>query len=254
MACFPRSSAPVLTGMLKCRTKERLIPEIERIRKEGARAVGLQYEVLLPSEKSQTTLRTLFSCIGDIPIYFTDYMRSNSTVGITWEDIEGELITALSLGARLIDVPGDMYLSSDMELTRDRAAVFKQKSLISSIHSMGGEALMSSHVLKFVSKSTVLAIADEHFSRGADVSKIVTEANSEAELRENFEISLALAERYGSKTVFLCNGSYARRHRLFAPTLGSFMYLAAENALVSQMQPTLSEASEILKLSLGDVL
>lgn len=251
MGFFLNNKLPVLTAMLKCRAVERIIPEIERVREEGACAVGLQSEVLEDSSKSPRAIRQIFSAIGDLPIYYTHYVRGNTTPGVSWDTAMEQLLFGASLGAALIDVPGDAYLSSDMELATDRLAVERQKSFITEVKNMGCEVLMSSHVLKFADKKTVLSIAEEHFSRGADISKIVTEANSERELRENFEISFELSERYGNKTLFLCNGTHARRHRLFAPTLGSAMYLAAENANTGQMQPTLGEASEILNLVFG---
>ena len=251
MAFFLNSSVPILTAMLKSRAADRLIAEIERVRSEGAVAVGLQFEVLEDECKTISELRRVFSALDGLPIYFTNYKRGNTTEGVGWDGLTEWLFTAASLGASLIDIPADAYNSSDMELTSDPIAIAKQKRITADLHSLGTDVLMSSHVLRFAPKDTVLRIAEEHFSRGADISKIVTEANSDAELYENFEISAELAKRYGNRTLFLCNGTHARRHRLFAPPLGSAMFLAAENVLTGQMQPTLAEAVEIMKLSFG---
>ena len=129
----------------------------------------------------------------------------------------------------------------------NKQAIEEQTRLIDEIHRRGGEVLMSSHVLRYVPKEVVLTIAEQHKARGADVSKIVTEANNVSELNHNFEIQLLLESRLGIKHLFLCNGTHCRKHRLLAPLLGSCLFLTTENAKAGQNQPTVAEAIRILK-------
>lgn len=87
------------------------------------------------------------------------------------------------------------------------------------IHRIGKKALMSSHVRQgenfiFLKKEEVLETALEHERRGADVAKIVTNADTEAELVENFETIIYCKKRVKIPVLFLCNGKKCLRHRL----------------------------------------
>ena len=183
----------------------------------------------------------------DKPIYCTNYMRGNKTANISWNTLSKQLLMAVELGATLIDIPADMFNSSDMELSMNKQAIEEQVRLIEEIHHIGGEVLMSSHVLRYIPKEVVLTIAGQHKARGADISKIVTEANSISELNQNFEIQSLLESRLGIKHLFLCNGTHCRKHRLLGPLLGSCLFLTTENAKAGQNQPTVAEAIRILK-------
>jgi hypothetical protein len=135
--------------------------------------------------------------MDDLPIYATNYMRNNTEPDLTWDDLAHGMLMARELGATLIDVPADAFLSSPREVTYDEGAVAKQKALIRELHEMGAEVLMSSHVMEFLPKEEVLALANAQLSRGADIAKIVTNAESEAQLIENYEASLLLRREIG---------------------------------------------------------
>jgi hypothetical protein len=188
----------------------------------------------------------------DLPIYATNYMRNNTEPHLTWNDLAKGMIEARELGATLIDVPADTFLSSPREVTYDPAAVEKQKALIRELHDMGAEVLMSSHVMEFLPKEEVLALAEEQLSRGADIAKIVTNAETEAQLIENFEASLLLRRKIGKNFLFLCNYAYAFPHRIFGPGLGGCMFLCIENARKWEGgQPPIRSARAVLDLSEG---
>jgi 3-dehydroquinate dehydratase len=84
---------------------------------------------------------------------------------------------------------------------------------------------------------------------GADVVKIVTEANSEEELMDNFNITLALKEKLNVPFLFLCNGTHCKKHRTLAPLLTNDMFLVVENSNENLGQPTIKKAKEILTLA-----
>ena len=95
-----------------------------------------------------------------------------------------------------------------------------------------------------------MKIAKGHKSRGADVSKIVTDANSEKELLNNLRTSVVLKERLGIPSLFLCNGTHCARHRILGPAIGSDMFLVIENSKDGICpQPTIKRAKEILTLA-----
>ncbi len=247
MKTFLKSDRPIITGMLKSKNKKDILAEIRRIRADGAEAYGFQIENLEEEFKSRENLKEIFDAMYDKPIYCTNYMRGNKTANISWNTLSKQLLMAVELGATLIDIPADMFNSSDMELSMNKQAIEKQVRLIEEIHHIGGEVLMSSHVLRYIPKEVVLTIAEQHKARGADISKIVTEANSISELNQNFEIQSLLESRLGIKHLFLCNGTHCRKHRLLGPLLGSCLFLTTENAKAGQNQPTVAEAIRILK-------
>lgn len=247
MKTFLKSDRPIITGMLKSKNKKDILAEIRRIRADGAEAYGFQIENLEEEFKSRENLKEIFDAMYDKPIYCTNYMRGNKTANISWNTLSKQLLMAVELGATLIDIPADMFNSSDMELSMNKQAIEEQVRLIEEIHHIGGEVLMSSHVLRYIPKEVVLTIAEQHKARGADISKIVTEANSISELNQNFEIQSLLESRLGIKHLFLCNGTHCRKHRLLGPLLGSCLFLTTENAKAGQNQPTVAEAIRILK-------
>ena len=248
---FLSPERPILTGMLNSQTKEEAIAEVARLRADGAEAYGILLDRLLPAYKTRESIGEIFAAMDDLPIYATNYMRNNTEPHLTWDDLAKGMLMARELGATLIDVPADAYLSTEGEVTYDEGAVKRQKDLIRELHAMGAEVLMSSHVLKFLPKERVLALAHAQLSRGADIAKIVTNAESEEELIENFEASLLLKREIGKNFLFLCNCSHAIPHRILGPALGGCMFLCIENAREWVAQPPLREARLILDLTEG---
>ncbi len=247
MKSFLNPKKPIIVGMLRSKDKAGLLAEISRIKADGADAFGFQLERMYDETKTKDALSELYSAMDGYPVYATNYMRSNRNVGVTWETLEEQLLLMLSLGARLIDIPGDMYHSSDMELTLDRTAIDRQRALIEKIHKAGGEVLMSSHVLRFIPKETVLTIAKTHIERGADITKIVTNADTDGELDENFEALHMLKKGVGKNVLFLCNGKKCKKHRILGPLFGSSLFLCTENALDGENQPTIKRARAALE-------
>ena len=246
---------PILTGMLNSQTKEEAIAEVARLRADGAEAYGILLDRLLPEYKTRESIGEIFAAMDDLPIYATNYMRNNTEPHLTWDDRARGMLEARELGATLIDVPADAFLSSPREVTYDGGAVEKQKALIRELHAMGAEVLMSSHVMEFLPKEEVLALANAQLSRGADIAKIVTNAETEAQLIENYEASLLLRREIGRNFLFLCNCTYAAPHRIFGPALGGCMFLCIENARKWEGgQPPLRSARAILDLSEGKAL
>ncbi len=242
---------PILTGMLNSQTKEEAIAEVARLRADGAEAYGILLDRLLPAYKTREAIGEIFAAMDDLPIYATNYMRNNTQPDVTWDELARGLLTARELGATLVDLPADAFLSSPREVTYDGGAVEKQKALIRELHAMGAEVLMSSHVMEFLPKEEVLALAHAQLSRGADIAKIVTNAETEAQLIENYEASLLLRREIGKNFLFLCNCSHAVPHRILGPALGGCMFLCIENAREWVAQPPLREARLILDLTEG---
>ena len=108
---------------------------------------------------------------------------------------------------------------------------------------------MSSHVLKYTPAEEVLRIALEQQKRGADIVKIVTAANSEAEQIENLRITTLLKEALDVPFLFLSGGSHYALHRMIGPMLGCVMYLCVQehDELATKSQPLLSDVIGVRK-------
>ena len=108
------------------------------------------------------------------------------------------------------------------------------------------EAPFISAVGKGLAAEKILEIAKSQQMRGADIAKIVTTVNSEKELEDAFKTNLILRDNLNIPFLFLCNGSYCRKHRMLGPFLGSCMYLCQENSKTCGPQPTIEEAKLLI--------
>lgn len=247
MKSFLNSKKPIITAMVTETTVEANLDKIEAYKNQGTEAFCFQFERLIPSDKAPERLKLLFDAMDGYPIYATNYMRGNSEADtISWETIEDQLLLLHSLGATLIDIPADMYHPSDMELATDQKAIERQKAFINKLHERGAEVLMSAHVLRFIPKETAYTIALAQMERGADIAKIVTWADTDEELAENFEISMMLSKNLKIKSLFLCGGEKRKRHRLLGPLFGSAIYLVRTNE-DNDIQPKIKDAKAVLE-------
>lgn len=188
----------------------------------------------------------IFDSCGGKPIYVTSY-RTGENVGMTDEECAELLLSALECGATLFDVMGDMFSPSPMyELTTDEEAIKKQIALIDKIHRAGGEVIMSSHTYKSISIEESLMIAKEQARRGADVIKIVNDANTFDEVAKYINAILKIQEITDKKLLFLASGK-AEIIRYIGPSFGVCMYLTVvyHGELDTEEQPTLERAKAI---------
>ena len=243
---FP-DNRPALTVMIQARTPKRIEELIKRGVNGGADAFGIQLEQLEKKYRTEKILNDLFSQVGDKPLYITDY-RSNLNVGTEDVALAEEILAAVSCGADLADVMGDLFCQSPLEITYEEIAVKKQKSLISEIHKCGCNALMSSHTYKYLPPEKVIEMAETHHSRGADIAKIVTAAENRKDLASNFEISAKLLQKLDIPFLFLCVGSFSTPHRRIAPLInnGMFLCVVEHDELSTPAQPLLSDALKIV--------
>ena len=245
---FLQKNRPTLTAMLKSGTTEGILSEIEAMLGQGTDAFGFQIEQMKPEERRAENYKKIFSAMRGKPAYVTNYIRGNS-VPHTDEELTEELYVAVECGAKLIDVRCDLFDRQPDEYTFNETAIARQKKIIEKLHAMGAEVLMSTHIFHFVPSEEVLKIALSQQERGVDIVKIVTMANSEEELMDNLKTTVTLKEKLSVPSLFLCNGTYCKKHRILGPVLGSDMFLAVENSRTEDNQPTLKRAKEILTLT-----
>ena len=215
---------------------------------EGAEAIGMQFCQLKAEYRNEKTYRELFA-YTDLPIYVTNYRNHISNIGKSDDVLAAELVELAECGATLCDVMGDYFDACEGELTMNKEAIKKQIRLIDELHGRGAEVLMSSHVLKFTPAERVLEIALEHERRGADICKIVTDAENTAQQIENLRIINLLKENLKIPFLFLAGGE-CRILRRIGGSLGCCMYLCVHehDELSTNTQPLLRDIKMLREL------
>lgn len=225
-----------------------MVSVVEKAIREGAEAFCFQMERLKPEYRTRTDLSEILQAMDGRPAYVTNYRRYNaSPVEQSDEELTEELMMAMDCGGVLADIRGDLFDPCEGELTLNDQAVTKQTELIKTLHKMGKEALISSHVMRFLPKEQVYTMMRQQKERGADIAKVVTMADSEQELFENFETLLLIKRKLECPSLFLCTGSHCYRHRRFGPLLGSCMFLTMHNGFEGALQPKIEEARNVLQ-------
>ncbi|MEE1186917.1 MAG: type I 3-dehydroquinate dehydratase [Acutalibacteraceae bacterium] len=243
---FLNQNRPLVCAMVLKDNPDAIKYRIKNSIYAGADALGIQLCRLQREYKTEEHYKSIFSACGSRPIYVTNY-RYCCNEGMSDEECMDGLKLALSCGGTLADIMGDTFDKTEGELTESADAISRQISLIDEIHDMGKEVLMSSHVYKFIPAEKVVEIALEHQRRGADISKIVTGANSDEEMLENFRATVMLKKELNIPFLFLSGGTHTKLHRMIGPQLGCCMYLAVyehdENAVATQ--PTVAAAKAV---------
>lgn len=239
-ATFLKYDKPLLTCMVQADNPVRVKELMEGSFPEGAEAFGMQFCRMKAEHRTEETYRELFAAAQGLPIYVTNY-RGHENGSKSDSELGDELIELARCGATLCDVMGDYFDPTEGELTMNADAIEKQTELIARLHAEGAEALMSSHVMKFLPAERVLEIAREHKRRGADISKIVTGAESMEEQIENLRTATLLKKELDIPFLFLSGGE-TRILRRFGGELGCCMYLCVHehDALATRAQPLLS--------------
>lgn len=248
---FLNQNQPLITGMILKDNPDSIRFAIKNSIYDGADCLGIQLEWLKKEYKTEENYKKIFAACAGHPSYVTNY-RGAENVGYSDEELAQGLLTALSCGGTLGDVPASLFdansgMGVGLELSTDPIAIEKQMRLIDQIHGMGKEVLMSSHVLNFTPAETVLEIALEQQRRGADIVKIVTAANSDEELIENLRITTLLKKELNVPFLFLSGGTHSKLHRMVGPQLGCITYLAVQthDERAVPTQPTIRAAKAV---------
>ena len=242
---FFESDKALLTVMVQADNPDRIKELIDKSVTEGAEAFGMQFEQMKSKHRTEEVYKDLFAYAKDKPVYVTNY-RHTSNEGKSDDMLAEELVELADCGADLCDVMGDYFDRQPDEVAVDKTAIEKQKELIRKIHNKGAKVLMSSHVLKYIPAERVLEIALEHQSRGADICKIVTGADTMEQQLENLKIINMLKENLKIPFLFLCGGECSILRRI-GGELGCCMYLCVHeyDALATPQQPLLKKIKMI---------
>ncbi len=248
---FLLEDRPTLVAMMKSQKTSDLLSEIKNALSQGADAFGIQLESLVPEEKNAENYRRILDAMGGKPAYVTNYIRGNH-LDLSDDELINQLFDIARCGAKLIDIRCDSFDRQPDEYTEDVIAAQKQSDVIKAMKEIGVDILVSSHIFRFVPYEDVRKIAQLQKERGADIVKIVTEANSYEDLVENFRISMLLRQEFG-KSLFLCNGTHCKRHRILDPLVGPGMFLVVEDSNAGGNQPGITQAKEALRMAGYDI-
>lgn len=239
---FVHVHRPLLTVMISEATIEADKVVIANAIYGGAEAFCIQLEKLAPEYRTLEQLKDLFAECHGRPIYITAYRE-----GLNDEQCVELLLLGLEAGATLCDIMGDMYHSEKSQMTFDQAAVAKQKALIDTIHSRGGEVLMSAHLPDYLDPETVMAYAHAQAERGADVVKIVSWAKDEQQMMANINLAHRMRCELDRPFLFLNVGECGMLLRQIGPALGACLYLCQERYIEGRGsgQPLLTSAKKI---------
>lgn len=242
---FLNHEKPILTVMVQAYEPDRIKELVDKSLPEGAEAFGMQLCKLKDEYRNSDTYKNLFSYAEGRPVYVTNYRHAQNEEKSD-DELSEELIEFAKCGATLCDVMGDYFDRQPDELATDETAINKQIRLIDNLHKAGAEVLMSSHVFKFTPAQRVLEIALEHQRRGADISKIVTGADTMEQQIENLRIINLLKENLKIPFLFLCGGECHILRRI-GGELGCCMYLCVyeHDELSTKSQPLLKNVKAI---------
>ena len=234
----------ILTVMVQADNPDRIKELINKSLPCGAEAFGMQFEQMKPEYRKKEIYKELFS-YTEKPVYVTDY-RSANNAGKTDEILAEELLELADCGATLCDVIGDLFDKQPDEVATSPNAINKQKDLIEKLHAKGSQVLISSHIQKYTPAERVLEIALEHQKRGADISKIVTWAETMEQQLENMKIINMLKENISIPFLFLSGGE-CRILRRIGGELGCCMYLTVYeyDDFATPAQPLLQNVKSI---------
>lgn len=234
-----------LTVMVQADNPDRIKELMDKAIPEGAEAFGMQFEQMESKYKNEKMYRNLFGYAKNIPTYVTNY-RQGKNEGKSDRELAEELQFIAECGAQLCDVMGDYFDPQPDELAIEKNAIKQQMQLIDNLHEKGAKVLMSSHILKYTPAERVLEIALEHQKRGADISKIVTGADTMEQQLENLKIINMLKENLDIPFLYLCGGECGLLRRI-GGELGCCMYLCVyeHDNFATPQQPLLKDVKII---------
>ncbi len=218
---FPLNPAGTLiVDLMAARTPDEFIAESRGAEFDGADGIAVELYDLKPEFRNRESFRRIIDSV-QLPFMFIFYRNDRwNNPGPEDEARQELLLEAVEAGAGMIDVMGDLYDRSPDECTRNPEAVAKQTALIERIHSMGAQVVMSSHPQRVMTSDEVVAQLKSFESRGADVVKIVTKADTPDDYAASLRTTMRLRDELKTPFIHLCNGNFGRIQRMAGLSLG----------------------------------
>ncbi len=224
---FSQQKFPMLVASISDSNPQDVICTIRNAILDGADGFMLHLEKMKQEHLNEEDLRKIIDHTCDKPIYTMNY-RLKDSADNDQQLIDAQL-TAIKAGATMIDMMGDMFDRSPLELTRNPKAIEQQKQIIAQVHEMGAEVLMSSHTYVYMTTEEVLAHATELENRGADFVKIAMSVNSQEEMVESLKTTAVVSKALGVPFLHICMGPHGKLHRAIGPLFGSCFALCVQS-------------------------
>jgi len=219
MKYFPlQEKRTLITNLQSPRTVAEAIAESRNAAADGADAIAIELRSLRREDRNEDSFRAIIQSVP-LPFMFLLY-RNDQVESLADEPRQELLLAAARAGAGMIDVMGDLFDPSPDERTRKPAAIRQQQALIEQLHAIGSQVIMSSHPLRPMTSDEVVEQLQDFASRGADVVKIVTKVNTDAEFAESIRTTLRLHRELSRPFVHLCGGRFSRIQRMTGTALG----------------------------------
>ena len=212
---------PVVACILAETSVDAAVAAVRNGEFDGAHAFAIHLEPLCTEKLTYKDFSRIASATQR-PFMFLHYRRwKDNHIIMSDEDRTELLLRTIQCGATAVDFTADTFDPSPLEFTADLTAVDRQKRLIDRAHALGGEVVMSSHINEPRTCEQVLEQLTAVEARGADIVKIVTQANTDEEFVEAVKTTLALRRTLKVPFIHLLNGKYALPHRYLSPMLGN---------------------------------
>jgi 3-dehydroquinate dehydratase len=244
---FLNKPYPVITAIMAGQTPQELIATARNSEFDGAQGIAIGLEALKPEFMNPESLKSIINSVN-LPFMFFFY-RTGRGKDLSDDERQEILLSTADFGASMIDVMGDLYDPSPMEITHNQKAIDKQKRLIDKIHGKGADVVISTHMA--CSRTTEQIV--EHMKvledRGPDVVKIVAGVNTEEELAEAFHTTMTLKRELKIPFIHLASGKFSRPHRFICPALGTSILFAVPNNFEHHeglLQPTIKSMKAVL--------
>lgn len=243
---FLNKPYPVITALLGRATPQDLIADVRKSETDGAQGIVISLDELKTEFRNPDSLRSIINSVN-LP-FMCCFYRSDKWGKDSDDERQELLLKAADAGTSMIDVMGDLFDPSPMQITHNQSAIDKQQRLIEKIHRKGADVVISSHMTCSRTTEEVVEHMRALEDRGPDVVKIVTVVNNEAELAEAFKTTMTLRHELKTPFIHLCNGSYGRPHRFICPTLGVSILFAVLSYSANSVKtiPTIKEMKTVL--------
>ena len=260
--------APALAGVVKKKTADGAIAEIQNCLYDGADMIDLHLTSLENSDVP--TLRKIVEG-SKLPILALNYNRPATTPGgaFTEEERIASFYRAVEAGVAGVDMQGysfhvpskDGFCGEDKysftkgnpkEVVTDEAIIAQQREFIENVHSRGAEVLLSCHPGIPMTSTQVVELALFLEERNPDIIKIVTRATNEEEMIESLKTMLLLKKEVKTPVSYHANGNFGSLSRIINPALGGQIAFCvdhySENSVMEQLHlPTAKAILDNLK-------
>jgi 3-dehydroquinate dehydratase type I len=224
---FSKQKLPMLVTSLSDNNPDDTICTMRNAILDGTDGFMLHLEKLLPEYMTEEHLQRIFNYSCDLPMFTLNY-RSGHSKHKTDQQLVDELLMSVRAGANMIDMMGDMFDKSPLELTSNAEAIEKQRQVIAEVHELGGEVLMSSHTFVYMTSEELLAHTQELESRGADFIKIAMSVNSHEEMLDSIKTTSVVSKALKVPFLHICMGFHGKLHRAIGPLVGSCIALCVQ--------------------------